>query len=713
MIQLFTCGFLTRANRYTLDKAMEIHPGFISRQRLEAAPITFGSSPSFGPNNRIVAPGVAEEHLRVAVIPGDARRFRLDIRPDCKVFLNENEVVRQAIVRPGDRVRIGDVLTYRVEKGGFRYDPDPDGFRLVLRGVAVTRDRKTIFRNLSAEIESNEFVGIIGPSGCGKSTLLEILSLAGGEFDGGIFFDGDNDLRDPAVRRHCKEMFGYVPQDDVVYPKLTVGENLRFAARLCFDGPGNDERVEEAVEEALERVGLKGHREKLVQKLSGGQRKRVGIAMELLKRPRLLILDEPTSGLDPATESNIMKQLKEIARQGTTVLCTTHMMANVEDFDKIIAFETGGVRAYARRGGVSAIARLKGEKNFAELYETLGSGEHAENDFGSEEPWLLGWHRDLSALLGRLFGTETFQTLSGGFDRMIGRHGRRIKDVFLRCRINFRQDPMSVLMTLGQPLVLGTLAVLSQYDELDVLPLLFFCIVIAVWLGMNNSVRSLVGERRHFVREQLSGLSMYEYLAGKTLFYAAVGGVQLLLLLGVVYLAPPHLCLAGLYETDFPKILPATFFGVLFLCYFCSLGLGLLVSTVASTENAALTFLPLLIMPQILLSMIAAGNYGDLPDDGDSRRLRPAAVSFRAEEKAEDGKKPGETKSDPAFRAFETLSMLCYTRPALFLFEARIDDKPEEIRGELLHLAALGLLTWTALALAFHRRQEHWRRTRH
>ncbi len=594
--------------------------------------------------------------------------------------------------KPGDRIRIGDLLTYRAEKNGLRYDPASDGLRLVLRGVTVAREGKTIFRNLSTDIECNEFVGIIGPSGCGKSTLLEILSLAGGEFDGAIFFDGDNDLRDMNVRRQCKTLFGYVPQDDVVYPKLTVEENLRFAARLCFDGDAA--RVEEAIEESLDRVGLKGHRNKMVQKISGGQRKRVSIAMELLKRPRLLILDEPTSGLDPKAESNIMRQLQMIARQGTTVLCTTHMMANVENFDKIIAFETGGVRAYSRRGGVSAIQRLKGDKTFAELYENLGVCEPDEMIPETPE-----WSRNMLAFLQPL-------------DRPIGKHGRRIKDVVHRCWINFRQDPMSVLMTLGQPIVLGSLAVLSQYDELDVLPLLFFCIVIAVWLGMNNSVRSLVGERRHYVRENLSGLSMFEYLAGKTLFYSMMGALQLAVLLAVVHFLPPQLCLSGLYETDFPKIMPGTFFGVLLLCYVCSLGLGLFVSTVASTENAALTFLPLLIMPQILLSMIAAGNYGDLRNDTDSRRIRTVAEMFPSKKSDVVFKEAesNERKSDIPFRTFERLSLLCYTRPALFIFEAKIDDKPSVLQGELSHLAGLGGVTWLALGFAFYRRQEHWRR---
>ena len=128
-----------------------------------------------------------------------------------------------------------------------------------------------------------------------------------------------------------------MPQDDVVYTNLTVSENLRFAAQLRLNEGGDCKSSREAaVQAALERVGLVAEDSKRTAVLSGGQRKRLSVAIELLKRPRLLLLDEPTSGLDPASEANLMEQLRHVTSRGTTVFCTTHMMDNARLFDQVI-----------------------------------------------------------------------------------------------------------------------------------------------------------------------------------------------------------------------------------------------------------------------------------------------------------------------------------------------------------------------------------------
>ena len=127
------------------------------------------------------------------------------------------------------------------------------------------------------------------------------------------------------------------PQEDVVYLSLTVQENLHFAARIQLGSETDATELERAVEQALEGVGLTEHANKLTFVLSGGHAERLSVAVELLKRPRILLLDEPTSGLDPASEANLMEAARPyVASRGTTVICTTHLMENVRLLDSLI-----------------------------------------------------------------------------------------------------------------------------------------------------------------------------------------------------------------------------------------------------------------------------------------------------------------------------------------------------------------------------------------
>ena len=195
-------------------------------------------------------------------------------------------------------------------------------------------------------IRPDSFVGILGPSGAGKSTLLNALASYRVPASGRIIFDGRHDLRvDPNAYRAT---LGHVPQDDVVYRSLTARENLAFAARLRLGDVAAAVEVDSAVARTLERVELAGHDDKPVAALSGGQRKRLSVAVELLRRPRLLLLDEPTAGLDPASEAHLMEGLRSLAHRGTTIVCTTHLMENLGLLDEVIAL--GVVASEGRLG---------------------------------------------------------------------------------------------------------------------------------------------------------------------------------------------------------------------------------------------------------------------------------------------------------------------------------------------------------------------------
>ena len=602
---------------------------------------------------------------------------------------------------------------------------------LTLDNIGVVRDGRHILSHISFHVEAGRFVGILGPSGSGKSTLIEVLSLTGTATEGRVLFDGKSISQSAEEYR---KNFRYVPQQDALYPTLTVRENVWYAARLLL--PGRTQReLSDQVDLALDRVGLREHHDKPVGKLSGGQRKRVSIAMALLGRPKLLILDEPTSGLDPAMERKLMLLLRGISESGTTVVCSTHVMENVNLFDRIAVIDKIHVVGQSTDCG-----RLL---DFLSTDEFLEKVRHQDDDYAKffeqleADPGVYYWDKSIrnnepgllndmlepfDIVLGPLHDTlrKIINATKLGLYSRCKPMGRLVDDtlrysnpirqtldVFTRNFHVFFKDRFLLLSTLLLPPILGFLIVLSQQNETNVYPLLFFAIVISLWFGMNNSVRSVVGERKIFVRESLSGLTMNRFLLGKTLFYLLLGAAQIAVMWLVIETGAAGMCREMLNEkltAAGPKTLALT----LFASYFAGLGLGLLVSTLASTENVAVALVPLFIMPQILLSTVAAGNSAENFDDVE--RILPIAVSTMENDESDtSGWETAKT-----VELFRWASFFCYSRPALFMLELKVRsyDNEKTHRAERLHFLGLTTVTWGLLWLAFRYNKERWQISR-
>ena len=281
--------------------------------------------------------------------------------------------VRSVCARQGDRVQFGAATAYRIGPSGLKLDTAASGATIAAAGVAVRKGGRPLVQEASFLIQADTFVGILGPSGAGKSTLLNCIASYHQPDEGRIVFDGGHDVAEE--RERYRAILGHVPQEDIVYLNLTVYENLRFAAQLQLGPEAGREGVERLVEQALERVGLSQHAKKPASVLSGGQRKRLNVAIELLKRPRILLLDEPTSGLDPASETNLMEQLRYVASRGTTVVCAIHLMENVRLLDNLIVLGVkNGVGQIAYLGPPAELLGRFRCRNFADLYELLSAG---------------------------------------------------------------------------------------------------------------------------------------------------------------------------------------------------------------------------------------------------------------------------------------------------------------------------------------------------
>ena len=195
--------------------------------------------------------------------------------------------------------------------------------------------RQVLLQPLDLSFRPGEFVGILGPSGCGKSTLLRCLAGLQLPQGGEVRLDGQPLSSLPAAERR---RIGFVPQDDVVHPSLRVERALSYSGKLLgLQGETLRQRVESILTtlELSERRGLRTDR------LSGGQRKRVSIGVELLAEPRVLLLDEPTAGLDPALEESFMESCRRLAGQGRTLLMSTHVMQSLDTLDLVLILNRG------------------------------------------------------------------------------------------------------------------------------------------------------------------------------------------------------------------------------------------------------------------------------------------------------------------------------------------------------------------------------------
>src|SRR6266540_2207615 len=246
-------------------------------------------------------------------------------------FLNGRQV-RRSVINPGDRVSVG------------RHEFVFDGQRLIefedTGPVSLSAERLTVLvgdqillDDVSFALEAGSLLAVIGPSGCGKSTLLKAVTGLRPANRGRVGYDGRDLYAQYAELRY---RIGMVPQDDVLHKQLTVQRALRFAAALRFaDDVPRAERSAK-VEEVLQTLGLAQRARQLIDTLSGGQRKRTSVALELLTEPSLLTLDEPTSGLDPALDKEVMEELRELADTGRTVIVVTHNVLHLDMCDRVL-----------------------------------------------------------------------------------------------------------------------------------------------------------------------------------------------------------------------------------------------------------------------------------------------------------------------------------------------------------------------------------------
>ena len=255
------------------------------------------------------------------------------------------------------------------------------GLRIDVRGLTKTvGDGHRVLDDVSFTIEPGELVAIVGGSGAGKTTLLEAMAAIRPADEGSVAFDG---VDSASHLTDLRRSMGYVPQDDIIHVELPLLSTLQYAAQLRLPSTTPTDTLHHLVEDALERLDLGRQRDLRVGALSGGQRKRASIAVELLTEPHVLFLDEPTSGLDPATSAGLLANLRRLADSGATIVLTTHAVQDLTSCNRVLFLASGGRLAFA--GSVAEALGYFDVASVEDIYVTLSQGDPAA--------WAARWRR--------------------------------------------------------------------------------------------------------------------------------------------------------------------------------------------------------------------------------------------------------------------------------------------------------------------------------
>jgi ABC-type multidrug transport system ATPase subunit len=406
-----------------------------------------------------------------------------------------------------------------VSRQGVRIDVNELSLRVRVRN----RGELTLLDAVSFTVPAGELVAVIGPSGAGKTRLLEATAGIAPTTPRSVRFDGIDLHSDPKAFR---SVLGYVPQDDIIHADLPLQRMLRYAARLRLPSSTTAAEVDEAVRGAISAVGLAGQAEVLVGLLSGGQRKRASIAVELLTDPRVFFLDEPTSRLDPVTGPELIAHLRQLADRSATVVFTSHSVEDLALCDRIVFMMRGGRVGFV--GTVDQGLERYGVSSVPELYRRLAEQDGASYGAGAAAsvPEPGTGPRDVNR-----------RPVASGFTQW---HVLTLRafEILVRNRL-------TLAILVGSPaLVVGMFAILFRpgaFDFRDPSPssmvmVGFWVVFAAFFFGLSYGLLQICTERTILSRERLVGLRPGAYLASKLTILVPFLVLVVAVMLGVLRL---------------------------------------------------------------------------------------------------------------------------------------------------------------------------------
>ena len=512
-------------------------------------------------------------------------------------YLNGQRIT-SAPVTETDLIGIGPA-TFRRVGGQLQEFIDTGDISLSARDLTVRiSGGKVLLDNVSFSLGERCLLGVIGPSGAGKSTLLGALTGMRPATEGTMLYDGRDLYKQYAELRH---RIGLVPQENILHTQLSARRALGYAAELRFPPDTSKAERRRRIDEVLAELSLAAHADTRTSALSGGQQKRVNVALELLTKPSLLFLDEPTSGLDPGLDKSVMEMMSELAHDGRTVIVVTHSVANLNLCDRLLVLVPGGKIAFF--GPPADGLRHFGKPGWAEVFQAFDT--ELGRDWAGEFRRSPYYQRFIAA---EMAGPAAGPSRPSALDPAPPPARNRLSQLSTLCRRYLSviaSDRVYLGMLAATPILLGLLIKvvpspqgLTGTGNADAMSLLLVLTVGACLAGAANAVRELVKERTIYTRERAAGLSAGSYFLSKVLILGVISIIQAAAMIAIGLTSRP-LPAHGAVLAHLPLLELLIAVAGLSIA---SMTLGLLISAVVNSSDKTLPVLVVLVMAQVVLS---------------------------------------------------------------------------------------------------------------
>ncbi|WP_329568775.1 FHA domain-containing protein [Kitasatospora sp. NBC_01266] len=545
---------------------------------------------------------VSRHHAELRQLP-DGRYEIVDLGSHNGIFVNGIPAQRQ-LLGPQDRLTVGhssfqlvgDQLQEFIDNGPVSFSAHHLTVEVEHKGA-----KKVLLNDVSFGVPEKSLIAVIGPSGSGKSTLLRALTGYRPADRGEVLYDGRNLYKQFAELR---QRIGLVPQSEILHKELTVRTGLKYAARLRFPGDTEAAERDRRIDEVLYELRLDKRADNRITALSGGQQKRVSVALELLTKPSLIFLDEPTSGLDPGMDREVMQMLRGLADDGRTILVVTHSVAELALCDRLLVMAPGGSVAYF--GPPDEALHFFGYETWADVFQAFEN--YPDHDWA-----------------GRYRGSVHFQQYSADVAAVSVQQapvnhtpiqptkqqswGSQLWTLIRRYLSVIASDRGFLALSVLLPAVLGVVSIVVPATHgLQPNPaggsnnaagtIMLVLAIGACFSGAANSVRELIKERAIYERERATGLSRSAYLMSKIIVLGIFSVLQGAIIAGVGFSTralPAH----GLIFSNAPAVEMAI--GIILLS-FASMMFGLVISALVKTAEKTMPLLVMFAIVQVVFT---------------------------------------------------------------------------------------------------------------
>jgi len=532
----------------------------------------------------------------------------VDLRSANGTFVNGVMIKRRELVI-GDLISIGNI-TRRFTSDGLDSPVGVEGVDIVAKDVSFSVGDKQLLNEINFHLGPRTLTAIVGPSGAGKSTMLNVITGRTTPSQGEILIGG-RDLH--KEYGDLSQRIGLVPQADILHTRLTVKQALTYGAALRFPSETSAAEREERVLEVMEKLELTPRADLRIDKLSGGQRKRASIGLELLTKPSILVLDEPTSGLDPGLDAHVMETLRKLADDGQTVVLVTHSVDNLNFCDNVILLASGGRIAYA--GPSSTVFTALGKSNWAEVFRLLSSPEalllsskkrsgvtSATTQIAQEKIKKQSWIKQLATLSARylrvIASDKYYLGLLAAIPVLVG----------AICYATAGELGLGPGIPNKSGLVLNPIARST----------LMILILGTVFIGLSTAIQEIIKENPIRLREKSVGIRSGTYLMSKVLVLGVITTLQAMIFAAIVLFNRPLPEQGVFFSNAYLEILL-----IISLLGLTSMCLGLVISALLSSTEQAMPILVGLTMGQVVLSGALPGK-----NEGIMALLAPLSPSY-------------------------------------------------------------------------------------